>query len=132
MNILDHISESLETIFWVKILKFFDAECGCGSGSRDLEILLTLGPGTGMEKIRIRDKHPGSGDPGSATLRTNFLHTLQYPHTIPVPSAADPGSELFPSRIHIKEFKYFNPKKWFLSYRKYDSGCSSRIRILTF
>jgi hypothetical protein len=25
MNILDHISESLETIFWVKILKFFDA-----------------------------------------------------------------------------------------------------------
>jgi hypothetical protein len=26
-----------------------------------------------------------------------------------------PGSDLFPSRIHIKEFKYFNPKKWFLS-----------------
>ncbi len=25
MNILDHISQSLETIFWVKILKFFDA-----------------------------------------------------------------------------------------------------------
>jgi hypothetical protein len=25
MNILDHISESIETIFWVKILKFFDA-----------------------------------------------------------------------------------------------------------
>jgi hypothetical protein len=23
MNILDHISKSLETIFWVKILKFF-------------------------------------------------------------------------------------------------------------
>ncbi len=31
------------------------------------------------------------------------------------------------SRIRIKEFKYFNPKKWFLSSRKYDSGCSSRI-----
>jgi hypothetical protein len=31
MNILDHISESLETIFWVKIvkiLKFFDADPG--------------------------------------------------------------------------------------------------------
>jgi hypothetical protein len=25
MNNLDHISESLETIVWVKILKFFDA-----------------------------------------------------------------------------------------------------------
>ncbi len=33
------------------------------------------------------------------------------------------------SRIRIKEFKYFNPKKWFLSSRKYDPGFSSRIRI---
>jgi hypothetical protein len=35
MNILDHISESLETIFCVKILKFFDADPGwkkLGSG----------------------------------------------------------------------------------------------------
>ncbi len=31
---------------------------------------------------------------------------------------------VFPSRIHIKEF---NPKKWFLSSRKYDPGCSFRI-----
>jgi hypothetical protein len=28
MNNPDHISESLETIFWVKILKFFDADPG--------------------------------------------------------------------------------------------------------
>ncbi len=28
MNNLDHISEGLETIFWVKILKFFDADQG--------------------------------------------------------------------------------------------------------
>jgi hypothetical protein len=35
------------------------------------------------------------------------------------------------SRIRIKEFKYFKPKKWFLSFWKYDSDCSSRIRILT-
>ncbi len=35
-------------------------------------------------------------------------------------------------RIRIKEFNYFNPKKWFLSSRKYDSVCSSRIRVLTF
>jgi hypothetical protein len=45
----DNIYKSLETIIWVKILKFFDA---------DKE--------SGMEKIRIRDgkkrirdKHPG-------------------------------------------------------------------------
>jgi hypothetical protein len=41
MNKPDHISERLQTIFWVKILKFFDAD-----------------PGSAMEKIR--DKHPGS------------------------------------------------------------------------
>jgi hypothetical protein len=47
MNNPDHISESLETVFWVKILKFFDAD-----------------PGSGMEKIRIRNGRnldPGSG-----------------------------------------------------------------------
>jgi hypothetical protein len=27
---------------------------------REPEIFLTLDPGSGMEKIRIRDKHPGS------------------------------------------------------------------------
>jgi hypothetical protein len=53
--------------------------------------------------LRIRDGHPGS------RIRL-FFH---------------PGS-----RIRTKEFKYFiyfNPKKWFLSSRKYDPGCSSRI-----
>ncbi len=54
----------------------------------------------------------------------------------------DPGSDCFQSRIQgkkdsririrIKEFKYFNPKKLLLSSRKYDPGCSSRIRILIF
>ena len=43
MNNKDNISESLETIIWVKILKFFDAD-----------------PGSGMENILIREKHPGS------------------------------------------------------------------------
>jgi hypothetical protein len=38
MNNPDHISESLETIFWVKILKFFYAD-----------------PGSGMEKIRVHN-----------------------------------------------------------------------------
>ncbi len=36
MNNPGHISESLETNFWVKILEFFDAD-----------------PGSGMETIRI-------------------------------------------------------------------------------
>jgi hypothetical protein len=49
---------------------------------------------------------------------------------IPDPTFFHPGSELSPTRILIKEFKYFNPKKskkWFLSSKKYDPGCSSRI-----
>jgi hypothetical protein len=33
MNVPDHISESLETIFWVKILKFFHADADPGSGN---------------------------------------------------------------------------------------------------
>jgi hypothetical protein len=45
MNNPDHISESLETIFGVKIPKFFDADLG--SGMKKF--------GSGMEKIRIRD-----------------------------------------------------------------------------
>ncbi len=36
MNILDHISESLETTFWVKIVRIADADPG---------IFLTLDPG---------------------------------------------------------------------------------------
>ncbi len=36
-----------------------------------------------------------------------------------------PGSEFFPSRIRIKEFKYCNPKKLFLSSKKCVPGCSS-------
>ena len=51
--------------------------------------------------------------------------------SIPDPNCLHPGS-----RIRIKEFKNFKPKKnkkkWFLSSRKYDPGCSSRIRMLTF
>jgi hypothetical protein len=47
MNILDHISESLATIFWVKILKLFDTDADPGFGN-------LFDPGSG-----IRDKHPG-------------------------------------------------------------------------
>jgi hypothetical protein len=43
MNNPDHISERLETIFWLKYLKFFDAD----PGRKNF--------GSGMEKISIRD-----------------------------------------------------------------------------
>ncbi len=50
MNNPDHNSESLESVFWVKLLKSL-------LRIRDGK---NLNPGSGMEKIRFRDKHPGS------------------------------------------------------------------------
>jgi hypothetical protein len=47
MNIPDHISESLETIFWVKILKKIYADPDPGSGN-------LFNSGSGMAKIQIR------------------------------------------------------------------------------
>jgi hypothetical protein len=44
MNIPYHISESLETIFGLKILKLFVA---------DPETFLTMDPGSGMEKSKL-------------------------------------------------------------------------------
>jgi hypothetical protein len=55
MNIPDHISESLETIFGFKILKLFDVDPNPGSG-----IFLTRDPGWKTFGSGIRDKHPGS------------------------------------------------------------------------
>ncbi len=70
MNNPDHISESLETIIWAKILKCFDEDPG--SAIRDGKIMIRDGknsdPGSKMEKIRIRDVYPGSAT----------LHTLRY------------------------------------------------------
>jgi hypothetical protein len=50
MNSLVHISESLENIFFIKTLKFFDADLG--SGIQDEK---NSDPGSGMEKTQIRD-----------------------------------------------------------------------------
>ncbi len=57
----------------------------------------------------------------------------------------DPGSNFFPSRIrtvsipdpgssskNLSILTRKKAKKWFLSSKKYDPGCSSRIRMLTF
>jgi hypothetical protein len=60
MNNPGHISESLETIFLVKILEFFDAE-----------------PGSGIGKIRIMDGKIRIRDPGLSRIRnTTFKKTV--------------------------------------------------------
>jgi hypothetical protein len=58
--------------------------------------------------VRIRDVYHGS----------EFFHPGSR-----IQGQKDSGSRI-PQRI-----KYFQPKKLFLSSRKYDPGCSSRIRI---
>jgi hypothetical protein len=65
MNNPNRISESLETIFWVKILKFFDGDPG-------LETF-----GSGMKKIRIRDKHPVSATPKNTILRSRVFRWIR-------------------------------------------------------
>jgi hypothetical protein len=86
---------------------------------RDLARGISLSP-HGGQQIRYNDRcFTIFFSSGRAVLRIRDV----YP---------DPGSG--PSRIRIREFKYFNPKKWFLSSRNMirvvHSG--SRIRILTF
>ena len=51
MNNPAHISKSLETIFWVKILKFFDADSG-----------------SGMEKFGTGNRDGKNSDPGSVLI----------------------------------------------------------------
>ncbi len=69
MNNPDHIFQSSKNHFFaffgVKILKFFDEDPGSGMGD-------SSDPGSGMEKSRIRDKHPRS-----ATLKIGgFMYLL--------------------------------------------------------
>jgi hypothetical protein len=89
-------------------IKIYRKQC-CGPG------MFISDPGSDFFPSRIRIV--SIPDP-------NCFHPGSWIRIVSIP---DPGSELFLSRIRIKEFKYFNPKKWFLSSRKYDPGCSSRI-----
>ncbi len=77
--------------------------------------------------------HPPTDHQQVCFILTNSVADPECLSHIPDPTFFQSGSELFPSRIRIKEFKYFNPKKWFVSSRKYDPGflSGSRIRILT-
>jgi hypothetical protein len=52
MNIPDHFSESLETVFWFKKTKFFDADPDPGSGSAFR---------LGTRDPRWKNSNPGSG-----------------------------------------------------------------------
>jgi hypothetical protein len=78
INIPDDISESLEPIFWVKIIKFFNADPDPGSG-----IFLTLDPGCGMEKIQIRDEYPGCATllsgMSTVTFKLEGIEDLEVP-----------------------------------------------------
>jgi hypothetical protein len=79
-------------------------------------------------------ERPGTGGGGTAvgpSKRPQLETVLRIRDVFP-----DPGSEFFPSRIRIfsipaririKEFKYFNQKKWFINSSKYDPGSSHRI-----
>ncbi len=64
--------------------------------------------------LRIRDVYPGC-------LSRIRIFSFRFP---------DQGSKIFP-HLH-KEFKFFDPNNLFLSPRKYDPRCSSRIRTLIF
>jgi hypothetical protein len=82
-------------------------------------------------RIRIADTNPG---------QTNQWRSMRVRIRIhPVLRIRDvyPGSDFFPSRIRTvsiqdpgsasKNLSILTQKKWFLSSRKYDPGCSSRI-----
>jgi hypothetical protein len=103
--------------------------------------------GSGMYKIRIRD--PGktfriqhcrlhNKDFKGLTIHFNqccgsgmFIPDLGsdfFPSRIPDPNCLHPGS----ASKNLSILFILTEKKWFLSFRKYDPGCSSRIRMLTF
>jgi len=80
----------------------------------------------------------GSGS-GSRHLFRHFVNKTGLLHSVADPnfSILDPGSgvEKIPdpgSGSASKNLRIFKPQKLFLSSRKYDLGCSSRIRILIF
>ncbi len=69
MYIPDHISESVETIFGVKILKFFDADAGSGSGN-------LFSPGSGIRNGTNADPQSRKNIPDSLSRIRNTTHKL--------------------------------------------------------
>jgi hypothetical protein len=95
-----------------------------GGGVSPRGVLLAAGICPAERDAAVRET------PGVTCKKNQILNSVADPGclsrirllSIPDPNCFHPGS-----RIRIKEFKYFNPKKWFLSCRKYDAGCSSQI-----
>ena len=89
----------------------------CSLHNRSVEWLADPGQEEELEGAQPAGDWSSVADSGSLSRIRLF--------SIPDPNCLHPSS-----RIRIKEFKYFNPKKtkkWFLSSGKYDPGCSSRI-----
>jgi hypothetical protein len=87
-----------------------------GSSNRIPDLYFFVIPDPVVKKSNV-------ADPGclSRIPDPTFFHPGSQIRTVTIP---EPGSRI------LKEFKYFNPKKnkkWFLSPKKYDPGCSSRI-----
>jgi hypothetical protein len=76
MNIPDHNSESLETIFWDKILKFFDADPG---------ISLTPDPGWKKFGSGINIPDPQHCLKHILLVATSFMYVLPVPQKHPFP-----------------------------------------------
>ncbi len=79
--------------------------------------------GHGERRTVLREGKTSLTDQGclSRILDPTFFHLESR-----IQGQKDSGSLI---RIGIKEFKYFEAKKLFPSYRNYDPGCSFRIRI---
>jgi hypothetical protein len=114
MNNPDHISDSLET--GIRNLKNLDPRWkNLDQGWKNSV------HGSGRKILTRDDKHPGSATLITFILpqKNNFskhrsnVVDLECLSRIRLVSFPDPGSELSPSRIRIKEFKYLNPKNGF-------------------
>ncbi len=81
MNISDHISESLETIFWVRIPKFFDADADPG-----FRKLFDPGHGIRVEK---------NSDPGCLQVCSSKGRDLDLLNLRSSVADPDPGSGAF-------------------------------------
>jgi hypothetical protein len=69
-----------------------------------------LVPGHRVERHKDQ-AHPPTDHQQVCFILTNRVADPGCLSQIPDPTFFQPGSELFPSRIRIKEFKYFNLKK---------------------
>jgi hypothetical protein len=87
----DHISESFETIFWVKILKFFDADPGSG-------IFLALDPGWEKYGSGINIPDPQHCCYGGGGEGHHIKNAAEHTST---PTLQDTSVEFYVSLIHF-------------------------------